>query len=32
MLKHQPGKALKTIEKTHLYSKKTVYYTDTGID
>ena len=32
MLKHLPEKALKTIEKTHLYSKKPVYYTDTGID
>ena len=32
VLKHLPEKALKTIEKTHLYSKKPVYYTDTGID
>ena len=32
MLKHLPEKALKTIEKTYLYSKKPVYYTDTGID
>ena len=32
MLKHLPEKALKTIKKTHLYSKKPVYYTDTGMD
>ena len=32
MLKHLPEKALKTIEKTHLYCKKPVYYTGTGID
>ena len=32
MLKHLPEKALKTIEKTHLYSKKLVYYTDVSID
>ena len=32
MLKHLPEKTLKTIEKTYLYSKKPVYYTDTGID
>ena len=32
MLKHLPEKALKIIEKTHLYSKKPVYYTDASID
>ena len=32
MLKHLPEKALKTIEKTHLFSKKPVYYTDASID
>ena len=32
MLKHLPEKALKTIEKTHLYSKKPIYYTDVNID
>ena len=32
MLKHLPEKALKTIEKTHLYSKKPVYYTGISID
>ena len=32
MLKHLPEKALKTIEKTHLYSKKPVYYIDVSID
>ena len=31
MLKHLPEKALKTIEKTHLYSKKPIYYTDVNI-
>ena len=31
MLKHLPEKALKAIEKTHLYSKKPVYYTDRRI-
>ena len=32
VLKHLPEKALKTIEKTHLYSKKSVYYADSSID
>ena len=32
MLKHLPKDALKTIEKTHFYSKQTVYYADVGID
>ena len=32
MLKHLPKDALKTIEKTHLYSKQPVYYTDVKID
>ena len=32
MLKHLPEKALKTIEKTHLYSKKPVYYNNVSID
>ena len=32
MLKHLSEKALKIIEKTHLYSKKPVYYTDVSID
>ena len=32
MLKHLPKDALKTIEKTHLYSKQAVYYADAGID
>ena len=32
MLKHLPKDALKTIEKTHLYSKQAVYYADVGID
>ena len=32
MLKHLPKDALKTIEKTHLYSKQPVYYKDVTID
>ena len=32
MLKHLLEKTLKTIKNTYLYSKKPVYYTDTGID
>ena len=32
ILKHLPEKALKTIEKTHLYSKNPVYYTEVSID
>ena len=32
MLKHLPKDALKTIEKTHLYSKQPVYYNDVTID
>ena len=32
MLKHLHEKALKTIEKIHLYGKKTIYYTDVNID
>ena len=32
MLKHLPEKSLKTIEKTNLYSKKLIYYTDVNID
>ena len=32
MLNHLPAKALKTIEKTHLYSKHSVYYADVGLD
>ena len=32
MLKHLPKNALKMIEKTHLYSKETVYYNDVNID
>ena len=32
MLKHLPKDALKTIEKTHLYSKEAVYYNDINID
>ena len=32
MLKHLPKEALKTIEKTHLYSKQLVYYNDVTID
>ena len=32
MLKHFPEKALKTIEKTHSYSKKPIYYADVNID
>ena len=32
MLKHLSEKALKTIGKTHLYSKKPVYYIDVSID
>ena len=32
MLKHFPKDALKTIEKTHLYSKQPVYYAATSID
>lgn len=32
MLKHLPKDALKTIQKTHLYSEQFVYYADTGID
>ena len=31
MLKHLPKDALKTIEKTHLYSKQPVYYNDVTI-
>ena len=32
MLKYLPEKVLKTIEKTHLFGKKPVYYTDISID
>ena len=32
MLKHLPKDALKTIEKTHLYSKQPVYYNHVTID
>ena len=32
MLKHLPKDALKTIQKTHLYSKQAVYYADPNID
>ena len=32
MLNHLPAQALKTIEKTHLYSKQPVYYADVGLD
>ena len=32
MLKHLPKDALKTIEKTHFYSKEAVYYNDVNID
>ena len=32
MLKHLPEKVLKTVEKTHLYNKKPIYYTDVKID
>ena len=32
MLKHLPEKALKTIKKIHLYSKKTICYADVNID
>ena len=32
MLKHLPKDALKTIEKTHLYSKEAVYYNGINID
>ena len=32
MLKHLPKEALKTIEKTHLYSKQPVYYNGVTID
>ena len=32
MLKHLPKDTLKTIVKTHLYSKQVVYYADAGID
>ena len=32
MLKHLPKDALKTIEKTHLYSKKLVYYNEVSMD
>ena len=32
MLKHLPKDALKTIEKTHLYSKEVVYYNGINID
>ena len=32
MLKHLSKDALKTIEKTHLYSKQPVYYNDVTID
>ena len=32
MLKHLPKDALKTIEKTHLYSKQPVYYNEVAID
>ena len=28
MLKHMPSKALKTIQKTHLFSRKPVYFAD----
>ena len=32
MLKHFPKDALKTTEKTHLYSKEAIYYNDVSID
>ena len=32
ILKHLPKDALKTVEKTHLYSKQPVYYNDVTID
>ena len=32
MLKHFPNNALKTIKKTHLYSKQPLYYNDVNID
>ena len=32
MLKHLPEKALKTIQKNHLYSRKSVYYAYEDID
>ena len=32
MLKHLPETTLKTIEKTHLYSKKLIYYAYSNID
>ena len=32
MLKHLPKDALKTIEKTHLFSKQSVFYNDPDID
>ena len=32
MLKHQPTNALKTIQKTHLYSKKPVYFASETYD
>ena len=32
MLKHLPEKALKTIEKSYLYSKKPIYFIDVNID
>ena len=32
MLKHLPKDALKTIQKTHLYSKQAMYYADPNID
>ena len=32
MLKHLPEKALKTIQKTHLYSKKLLFYADMSLD
>ena len=32
MLKHLPKDVLKTIEKTHLYSKESVYYNNVNID
>ena len=32
MLKHLPEDTLKTIKKTHLYSKEAIYYNDVNID
>ena len=32
MLKHMPSKALKTIQKTHLFSRKPVYFADVSYE